>query len=162
MPIRKNVLSIVLAASLILGGVPLNGLMTPVYADPVPAEKTITGLGTGAIGNPVPPEDKDTPWTGSYVYYGKYDGINPTKYRVLDKATTKFGGNTLFLDCDSTLYTAKFDSDGAFNAEGHDPNEWAYSDVKKGLSGNAFLEKDGCFTGLEIKAIAESRWERIL
>ncbi len=141
-------------------GVLNNGLLTPVLAD---TEKTITGLGTGAIGNPVPPADKDTPWTGSYVYYGKYDTngddiAEPVKYRVLDKATTKFGGNTLFLDCDSTLYSAKF-YDGISNAQGHKINEWAYSDVKKGLSGNAFLEKDGCFIEMEKKAIAESTVE---
>ncbi len=100
---RKGFLSSVLAASLILGGMPLNGFLTPVFAD---TEKTITGLGTGAIGNPAVPETKDSPWTGSYVWYGKYgEGDNqpePVKYRVLDKSATKYGGNTLFLDCDTT------------------------------------------------------------
>ena len=40
-----------------------------------------------------------TTLSGSYVYYGKYDGENPTKYRVLDKASDKFGvtGGSLFL-----------------------------------------------------------------
>ncbi len=47
--LTKGILSTVLAASLILGGVPLNGFLTPVYAD---TEKNITGLGTGSIGNP--------------------------------------------------------------------------------------------------------------
>ena len=138
---------------------PLNGFLTPVLAD---TEKTITGLGTGAIGNPVAPADKDTLWSGSYVYYGKYDTdgddiAEPVKYRVLDKATTKFGGNTLFLDCDSMLYKAKFNENTP--PQGHNSNEWAYSSIKIGLSGNAFLEKDGCFTELEKKAIAESTVE---
>ncbi|MBP5605131.1 MAG: hypothetical protein J6X60_06270, partial [Ruminiclostridium sp.] len=52
-------------------------------------DKTITGLGTGAIANP-------TSGAGgwSYVYYGTY-GDNSVKYRVLDKAATQFCGNTM-------------------------------------------------------------------
>ncbi len=45
--------------------------------------------------------------------------MNPTRYRVLDKASTDFGveGGSLFLDCDSTLYNAKFDNDGSANED---------------------------------------------
>jgi len=138
--------------------VPLNGFLTPVLAD---TEKTITGLGTGKIGNPVAPEDVKSYWTGSYVYYGKYYSDNietaePVRYRVLDREATEFGGNTLFLDCDAKLYEAFFDRDRTPNPGAQKANEWAYSDVKMGLIGDAFLEKDGCFTGPEKKAIAES------
>lgn len=111
----------------------------------------ITSLGTGAMAPPsVPAIDK--PWTGSYVYYGKYDGTNPTKYRVLDKASSDFGvtGGSLLLDCDSVLYDAKFDENTKI---------WADSDVKEGLNGTAFLTKEGNFTDVEKGAIVNSNAE---
>lgn len=117
----------------------------------------ITGLGTGAIKDPTPPSATTDPWKGNYVYYGKY-GDTPTKYRVLDKASSDFGvtGNSLLLDCDNVLYNAKFDEDGEPNSGAHKANEWAYSDVKNGLNGNSFLTKAGNFTSVERSAIAES------
>ena len=108
----------------------------------------ITGLGTGAITNPTAPSKTTDAWTGNYVYYGKYDGTNPTKYRVLDKASNDFGvtGKSLLLDCDSMLYESSFGS----------TNVWANSDVKAGLNGISFLDKAGNFTDVEKGAIAES------
>lgn len=101
-------------------------------------DKMIDGLGTGVIENPVVPAEGSTaPWTGSYVYYGEYDD-KPVRYRALDKAATEFGGNTLLLDCDSLLY-----------------NESFYT-AQNGLNGGAFLNKEGCFTGIERSAIVES------
>ena len=112
-------------------------------AESAASEKTITGLGTGTITNPVQPANTTDAWSGSYVYYGKFDDTNPTRYRVLDKASDKFGvtGGSLFLDCDSTLYDAAFDNDGNANtgAGATKANEWAYSDVKVGLNGESFL-----------------------
>ncbi|MBR4574169.1 MAG: hypothetical protein IKO16_04600, partial [Lachnospiraceae bacterium] len=77
---------------------------TTVYAD---NDKTITGLCTGAIGNP-------TSGAGgwSYVYYGKYGG-NAMKYRVLDTAATQFGTEkTMLLDCDSTITNKSYHTAG--------------------------------------------------
>ncbi len=122
------------------------------------ADKTITGLGTGAIGNPTVPANENSAWRGSFVYYGKYDGTNPTKYRVLDKASTDFGvsGGSLLLNSNSTLYNAKFDEDGSANSPATKADEWAYSDVKRGLNGGSFLAKEGNLTAAESAAIAES------
>ncbi|MCR5250335.1 MAG: DUF6273 domain-containing protein, partial [Lachnospiraceae bacterium] len=123
--------------------------------EPEPAaEKTITGLGTGAITNPVVPYSAGNYWSGSNVYYGKYDGT-PTKYRVLDKASGDFGvnGGSLLLDCDSILYEAVFDQRGSESSE---PIEWAKSKVRTGLNGDSFLDFAGNFTDAEKKAIAES------
>ncbi len=53
------------------------------------------------------PADKDTAWTGSYVWYGNYEG-NPVRYRVLYPHSTEYGGDTMLLDCDTVLYSAVF------------------------------------------------------
>ena len=106
------------------------------------SEKTISGLGTGAIANPLSGAGG---W--SYVYYGKYNST-PVKYRVLDKASTAFGGNTLLLDCDSTLFTAAFDS-GRSNA-------WGTSSLRTDLNGSGFYSKEGVFSAAEKVAIAAS------
>lgn len=108
-------------------------------------EKKITGLGTGAIANPA---DGNLGW--SYVYYGKYNG-NPVKYRVLDKNSHDFGveNGSLFLDCDSILFRAAFYS-------GQPVTDWRDSELRSRLNGDAFLDKDGVFTGMEKDAIGES------
>lgn len=114
------------------------------------SDKTVAGLGTSAISNPTSTGSSATAWAGSYVYYGKYDGTNPTKYRVLDRASNDFGvsGGSLLLDCDTTLYNAAF----------HDSNNniWSSSSLRSGLQGNAFLEKSGVFTAQEKGAIVAS------
>nr|MCR5487905.1 DUF6273 domain-containing protein [Lachnospiraceae bacterium] len=154
----KAMAAVFLSFAMVLGTTQLPQFTKVARAEGT-AEKTITGLGTGAITNPNAPADANSSWSGSYVYYGKYNGSNPTKYRVLDKASDKFGveGRSLFLDCDRTLYNAKFDEDGAANAGASKPNEWAYSDVKKGLNGDSFLTKSNNFTAAESSAIADSR-----
>ena len=125
--------------------------------------KKIAGnvLGTRAIKNPEAPGNADSPWTGSYVYYGQYEvgeGDNktwiPVRYRVLDPDTDRFSeedesgktAHTMLLDCDSVLYQAKFDEDGEANTGAQKPNEWEFSDVKKGLNGDKFLDKENVFT----------------
>ena len=85
--------------------------------------KTIAGLGTSVIVDPTAPANDTDAWKGSYVYYGNYDAdgdgtAEPVKYRVLDASTTKFGGTTMLLDCDSILYFQKFDNDGTANEAG--------------------------------------------
>ena len=121
-------------------------------------EKKVTGLGVKAISNPQVAESTQSPWSGSYVYYGKYDGTNPTKYRVLDKASSDFGvnGKSLLLDCDSVLYNSRFDSDGVPNEGASRPNQWQYSDIYHSLNGDGFLTRSGNLTDAERKAIAGS------
>ena len=41
--------------------------LTKAYA----AGKTVTGIGTGTIGNPQKAKDSTSPWVGNYVYYSK-------------------------------------------------------------------------------------------
>ena len=117
-------------------------------------DKQVAGLGTSAINAPEPGEAAKA-WTGSYVWYGAYDG-NPVRYRVLDPNTTDYSGTTLLLDCDSILYKTEFDADANANTGTSKPNEWAYSDVKNSLNGTDFLNKSGSFTGIEKASIAES------
>ena len=88
-----------------------------VYAE---GEKTVTGLGTEPITDPKEyegvwtGEEGGQPWSGSYVYYGKYDST-PVKYRVLDKDSTEYGvdGGSMLLDCDSVLEKKRFDDNSA-------------------------------------------------
>jgi len=112
-----------------------------------------TTLGTGAMANPSEPANKDTPWRGSYVYYGSYSG-QPVKYRVLAHSTSRFGGNTMFLDCDTVLFDHKFRND----YEAADANQWSASDVRTKLNNaedaDSFLNKG--FNAVERAAIAES------
>ena len=119
--------------------------------------KAVTGLGTGAIINPGSPTTT-APWRGSYVYYGKYNGRKPTRYRILDKVSGDFrvSGGSMLLDCDRTLYRSRFDCDGYANPGARRANVWACSDVKSGLNGDLFLMKPGNLTDAERDAIAPS------
>jgi hypothetical protein len=146
--LSRKVLSYVLALVMVLStmtGIVPGMSMTAQAA----TEKTVAGLGTSAIINPTSTESSATAWAGSYVYYGKYDGTSPTKYRVLDKASNDFGvaGGSLLLDCDTTLYNAMFHSSN---------NAWSSSSLRSGLQGDAFLSKSGVFTVQEKGAIASS------
>ena len=93
---RKVGIKVILLITLALLALQLPGMgLTKAYA----ADKSITGLGTGSIQNPVNGNtDGLTAWTGSYVYYGKYIG-KPVKYRVLTTRSSDFGGNSMLLDC---------------------------------------------------------------
>lgn len=92
--IKKGIVSFLTTAAMVIGSVsgiiPGMSNISTVYAAEVSYDTSNIGLGTGAIHNPVAPSNDGSLWTGSYVYYGKYDGTNPTKYRVLDKASTDF------------------------------------------------------------------------
>ena len=112
---------------------------TTVYAD---NDKTITGLCTGAIGNP-------TSGAGGWskVYYGAY-GSSAMLYRVLTTSTTDFGGSTMLLDCDNTIINKRFDDDKS--------NEWANSEIKSWLNGGDFYGNANVFTAQEKAAIASS------
>ena len=122
-----------------------------------PEVKAIS-FGTPGITNPAVGKSTDKPWTGSYVYFGTYNG-SPIKYRVLDSDTTTFSNdnttNTMLLDCDSLLFESKFDDSS---------NEWATSYLKRYLnsekgegydySSEGFLTT--AFTSSEQSAIASS------
>ena len=120
------------------------------------ADKTITGLGTGAIANP-------TPGAGgwSYVYYGSYNGSN-VKYRVLDNYTTEFGSNpTMLLDCDTILAVMAADDaydwveigQGTVTYPGY---SWGTSTPYRWLNGSDFYGNAGVFTSVEKSAIVAS------
>ena len=125
-----------------------------------------TCLGTTGIASPAMPEP-DKFWTGSYVYYGVFayprdknypDQDDEIKFRVLDPLSDKYGNvnGTLFLDSDKCLYKDYFDRDLVPNPGAQYANEWQYCDVKEGLNGDKFLNKEGVFTAAEKKAISES------
>ena len=105
-----------------------------------------TRLGTAGLSDPEIPADKDTPWSGSYVYFGTYDG-NPIKFRVLAMDSTAYTSEkALFLDSDSSLFEECFD-----NAEPYS-NSWNGSTLQKTLNG-PFL---GGFHACEQEAIVTS------
>jgi hypothetical protein len=144
----RRTLSMALSLLIMLGVFLGEGSVMTAYADePAPA-KTVTGLGIGTISDPVKPTSKDSAWSGSYVYYGSYDG-NPVKYRVLDAATDRFGGNTMFLDCDTVLFDSEFNSEG----DGH---QWKNSVVKAKLNTGEESFLSTAFTAIEKGAIADS------
>ena len=125
----KKGLAILLTAAMVVGLMPGTGTLQ-AQAEELGVAKTIAGLGTSVIVDPTAPANWNEAWKGSYVYYGNYNG-SPVKYRVLDASTTKFGGTTMLLDCDSILYYQKFDNDGIDNEDSKKANDWSISDVNK-------------------------------
>lgn len=130
-----------------------NGSYETDYAS-IPVKVTIPWLSkkinlrTNGMVNPIVPTSTSDAWTGSYVYFGTYNG-SPVKYRVLDSETSVFGGTTMLLDCDSILWgggdlNSTFDEDTGF---------WVDSDIRGYLNGT-FLT--GNFSTTEQDAIASS------
>lgn len=154
--VLKLLAAVVLLAVIGMSNIPGMGMVSIVHAE---GEKTITGLGTGAIGNPNAPERNDSPWSGSYVYYGKYEN-NPVKYRILDVSTDRFnsdeentaGIKKMFLDCDSVLFADTFRD----NWEESDANVWKASDLYKRLNTDSDSLLNTGFTPTESNAIAGS------
>lgn len=139
----KKIIGILLSFAMVLGFMP--GMTETIYAD---IDKTITGLGTGAIANPTNGNTSGlTGWTGSYVYYGKYNS-KPLKYRVLSKSTTDFGGNTILLDYDSTIIEKEHRTSTTYS--------WSSSNIKSWLNGNDFLNSTNVFTTVERDSIVAS------
>lgn len=97
---KRNLLtkisSAVLSASIGLSFVAVTGNNIIVRADGNKNTDNTT-LGISIISDPEKPEDLTSPWVGSYVYFGNYDG-NPIKFRVLDSDTDKYGSDTMLLD----------------------------------------------------------------
>ncbi|MBO4926834.1 MAG: hypothetical protein J5379_01095 [Clostridiales bacterium] len=89
-------------------------------------------------------------WSGSYVYYGKYNN-EPIKFRVLDSYTAEYGGRKMILDCDTVLFKACYDDDPQKTVT------WDTSVIKTQLNGDMFLDKPGVFTDREKTAIGKNK-----
>ena len=139
--ILKAVMTVMLSFAIVMGMIPGTDFVIPAHAD---GDKTISGLGTGAIANPASGAGG---W--SYVYYGKYDS-NPVKYRVLTNSTSEFGGTTMLLDCDSTLISKPYNSSLPYS------NSWTGSEIYAWLNGDDFYNNSNVFTSQEKTAIAAS------
>ncbi|MBO4637853.1 MAG: DUF4214 domain-containing protein [Clostridiales bacterium] len=141
-------------------GFGMSGLVSgsPVNAD-WSKNMSNTAIGVSQIGSPVDPRsDADptggnTPWSGSYVYFGKYDG-EPIRFRVLAPTTTEFGGTTMFLDSDLILYEANW---SMINTGGQ-TNDWNSDncDIRNNLNFTQFLLASDGFTSYERISIAQS------
>ena len=107
-----------------------------------------TCLGISGIAAPEAPASEVSAWSGSYVYFGNFEG-NPMRFRVLAPSTTAYGGTTMFLDCDSALFEAQFDVDDGDNPQA----TWATCSLREYLN-TYFL--DDCFTSMEQNVIAPS------
>ena len=105
--------------------------------------KDNTCLGTSKIAKPAVPSGKDSLWSGSYVYFGNFDGT-PTKYRVLSPNTSAYGESSLFLDSDNAIFMKRFDGNSS---------TWSGSDIQQYLN-STYL--NNMFTSNERNAIAKS------
>ncbi len=165
--------STILAITLGIALVPFLNSLGEVRADD--SGKIIMGI--PEMARPVPPGDEASdPWSGSYVYFGTYDG-QPIKFRVLDPDSNAYGSNTILLDCDSILFNDYFDTCGAkcygIYPFGYDYEaamasgeyepcrktetlEWADCTLNKYLNGDDFLYNEDIFSKAEQEAIAQS------
>lgn len=118
----------------------------------------IMNFGTKGLMNPMEATSASDEWTGSYVYFGIYDG-SPVKYRVLDKEATEFGGTTILLDCDTVLWDG-ISSSGQSSIFDDSYNVWAESDLKYYLNSENEYSTTGflttSFTTLEQEIITNS------
>ena len=112
-----------------------------VRADGFVKDISNTYLAEASLGSPKAPESMDSPWTGSYVWYGKYDGL-PVRYRVLSPRTDIYGSETMFLDCDNDLYATTMDDDDVLNEGATAFNDWAHCDINIDLNGDKLLYKE--------------------
>ena len=154
----RRLLATLMSAAMTVTMLPFVGSVCGEKTEAAPlAYKTVAGLSTSAIKSPQAGTTNGA-WTGSYVWYGKYNG-EPVKYRVLDPSTNLYSTNgsySMLLDCDSVLYKAAFDAD-AVNANSSKPNTWLGSDLRLNMNGNDFLFKSGVFTEQERDAIMVSK-----
>ena len=82
-----------------------------VFAAEKKTEKN-TNLGTVGIVYPQKPGSDEDRWSGSYVYFGKYGDDKektPIRFRVLERYTNKYGGDSMLLESDSILFEDYFD-----------------------------------------------------
>ena len=145
-----------------------NTKLTPKGADVAQADVGTAqvrnvNLGTVGINNPDEPADQNPKWSGSYVYFGVYDG-KPVKFRVLDTMTQEYNA-----DGDNSTYTMLLDCDNVFEERIYTNDiGWETSDLKCYLnSGNMVYDGNltdytdtgfltNAFTLIERNAIAKS------
>ena len=125
--------------------------------------KDNTCLGVSGIASPVNPSTVDPTndptgsnqaWSGSYVYYGYYQGdsrwvpAGQIKFRVLAKDSKAYTSKeSLFLDSDIRLFNRVFDNEEPYT------NSWSDSTLREMLN-TSFLAG---FTDVEKNAIAVSK-----
>ncbi|MBO7426871.1 MAG: DUF4214 domain-containing protein [Clostridiales bacterium] len=173
-----KIISSALAVTMGIALIPWLNNGTDVRADGT-KNKDNTKLGVSQIADPSIPDDFDTPWEGSYIYLGKYDG-NPIKFRVLDTDSEIYGNGkkTVFLDCDSVLFTAplfnsapegitideigRYEPDDFYSKTLEEWEEitneytWKNSDLRNYLNGEDFLNNENVFSGAEQNSIINS------
>ena len=146
----RRFVAFLLSAMLVFSLLPTMAMKTAEAAVSEPEyEKTVVSLGTSAMKAPTG-DSTIRCWTGSFVWFGHYDG-EPVRYRVLAPKTTIFGGTTMFLDCDNVLFSSKMTS-----LSFDDNNIWGSSMLRTSLNGDGFLTKAGVFTEIERNAVATS------
>ena len=141
--IASKVTAGLLSAGIVMSVVPCFAGNATVLADTV-KDRNNTCLGTSKIAKPSAPKNKDDIWTGSYVFFGNYEG-DPIRFRVLDPDTTKYGGNTMLLDSDECLFTIRYNDVKS--------NNWEDSELRYYLN-NAF--GDDYLTWRESASVARS------
>ena len=148
----KKITAVVLIANIVTAVIYKTASDGPVCADSIKNHSN-TCLGTSGIASPVPPSDKDDPWSGSYVYFGTH-GDNPIRFRVLAPQTSVYGGSTMFLDSDEVLLKSGYYSDlnGTFLTDSFTSLE---SDAIALSSGNGGYPDDPY--GMESPAWANSK-----
>ena len=114
--------------------------------DPIHKDQTNTFYKQTKIARPIIPSSADSPWSGSYVYFGRctIDGNWPMKFRVLSPSISVYGKPSMFLDSEYTLFDKEFDSN-SYN--------WDGSSLQYFLNG-AFLSSS--FTSTERNSIITS------
>lgn len=117
----------------------LGGMYAVIPAEADTGVKTITGLGTGVIGNP-------TPGAGGWskVYFGSKE--DPISFNVLSTHDTQFGGHYMLLDCDHIVEELVQGTGTSFKS-------WKQSSLRSWLN-NDFMNSS--FSTEEIDAIAHS------
>ena len=108
----QKITASLLAATIAVAFVP-NVLGNNVVNAATTKNKDNTCLGTSKIAPPSTPS-ADSEWSGSKVYFGTYDD-EPILFRVLAPNTSAYGGSTLFLDSDETLFRAYFENSSTYS-----------------------------------------------
>ena len=140
-------ISAVLVAALTFALIPMaTGHNAVIAATEITKNKSNTQLGVSGIDNPTSGGDTNSSWSGSYIYFGNYNG--PIKFRVLQKnSDVHTESYALFLDSDSVLFDKRFDDDS---------NVWTDSELYKHLNDNPTTGFLNSFTDLEQEAIASN------
>ena len=170
-----KILSTALAFTLGMTLIPWLQSGTAVRADGT-KNKDNTKLGVSQISDPSVPDSMESEWSGSYIYFGNYEGT-PIRFRVLDKDSDIYGNGkkTVFLDCDTILFESAVCIDAPDGLDLLGPSRypalysasdsikkyveeysWENSDLKKLLNGPDFLENRNIFTEAEESSIANS------